>query len=284
MKFINEYKKQLMILAVIALMIISFFTAGRKINAGFVDDILGFVVTPFQGAVTSVTNWVGGTIDEITEKNNLTEENEDLKRQVEELTAENERLSLYEDENERLSDLLEVSQKYQNYDTTGVRVIAKDTGVWYNSFLINKGENDDLETNMTVIDAGGLVGRVVKTGATYSKVYSILDSRSSVSVKSLRTDDLGVVVGDHDLMGDGLCKMEYIDSDAEIVEGDEIVTSGLSDYYPEGISVGYVKEIHQDENGLTKYAVIEPKVDFKHLDTLIVIKDLQNKPPDAEVD
>lgn len=273
-----------MILAVIALMIISFFTAGRKINAGFVDDILGFVVTPFQGAVTSVTNWVGGTIDEITEKNNLTEENEDLKRQVEELTAENERLSLYEDENERLSDLLEVSQKYQNYDTTGVRVIAKDTGVWYNSFLINKGENDDLETNMTVIDAGGLVGRVVKTGATYSKVYSILDSRSSVSVKSLRTDDLGVVVGDHDLMGDGLCKMEYIDSDAEIVEGDEIVTSGLSDYYPEGISVGYVKEIHQDENGLTKYAVIEPKVDFKHLDTLIVIKDLQNKPPDAEVD
>lgn len=284
MKFLNEYKKQLMILAVIALMIISFFTAGRKINSGFVDDILGFVVTPFQGAVTSVTNWVGTSVSEITEKNNLAEENEDLKRQVEELTAENERLSLYEDDNKRLSELLEVSQKYQNYDTTGVRVIAKDTGVWYNSFLISKGENEDLQTNMTVTDAGGLVGRIVKTSATYSKVYSILDSRSSVSVKSLRTGDLGVVVGDHDLMGDGLCKMEYIDSEAEIVEGDEIVTSGLSDYYPEGISVGYVKEIHQDENGLTKYAVIEPKVDFKHLDTLIVIKELKNIPSDAEVD
>jgi len=284
LKFFNEYKKQLTILAVIALMVTSFFTAGRKINAGFVDDILGFVVTPFQGAVTSVTNWVGDSIGELTERNNLQEENENLMRQIEELTAENERLSLYEDENKRLSDLLEVSQKYQEYDTTGARVIAKDTSVWYSSFLINKGENDDLETNMAVVDAGGLVGRIVKTSAAYSKVYSILDSRSSVSVKSLRTGDLGVVVGDHELMGDGLCKMEYIDSEAEIVEGDEIVTSGLSDYYAEGISVGYVKEIHQDENGITKYAVIEPKVDFKHLDTLIVIKELQDKPSDAEVD
>lgn len=284
MKFINEYKRQLIILTVIALMIVSFFTAGRKINAGFVDDILGFIVTPFQGAVTYVTNWVGDSITEITERSNLADENKELKRQIEELTAENERLSLYEDENEHLSELLEVSQKYQDYDTTGARVIAKDAGVWYGSFLINKGENDDLKINMAVMDAGGLVGRIVKTSATYSKVYSILDSRSSVSVKSIRTGDLGVVIGDHELMSDGLCKMEYIDSAAEIVEGDEIVTSGLSEYYPEGISVGVIKEIHKDENGLTKYAVIEPKVDFKHIDTVVVIKELQDRPSDVEVD
>ena len=59
--------------------------------------------------------------------------------------------------------------------------------------------------------------------------------------------------------------MEYIDSDAEIMEGDEIVTSNLSEYYPAGISIGYVREIHKDENGLTKYAVIEPTADLKHL-------------------
>jgi len=283
LKFFSDYKKQLTILAVITLVIISFFTAGKKINAGFVDDILGFVVTPFQGAVTSVTNWVGDSIGDLTERKNLQDENDRLKQQIEELTAENERLSLYEDENKRLSALLEVSQKYKEYDTTGTRVIAKDTGVWYSSFLINKGENDELKTNMAVVEADGLVGRIVKTSASYSKVYSILDSRSSVSVKSLRTGDLGVVIGDHELMQDGLCKMEYIDSEAEIVEGDEIVTSGLSDYYPEGISVGYVKEIHQDENGITKYAVIEPKVDFKHLDTLVVIKELQDKPSESEV-
>ena len=56
-----------------------------------------------------------------------------------------------------------------------------------------------------------------------------------------------------------------------------------SEYYPEGISVGYVKEIHQDENGLTKYAVIQPKVDFKHIDTVLVVQEVQDKPSGAEV-
>ncbi len=281
MKFFNEYKRQLITLAVIALAVISFFTAGSKINAGFFDDEFGFVVTPFQGAVASVTDWVGNSVDTIVRRNELADENRELKEKIEELETENKRLSLYEDENEQLSSLLEVAQKYKDYETTGARVIAKDTGVWYDSFLIDKGSMDDIEANMPVISAGGLVGRVVKSSATYSNVYSILDSRSSVSAQSLRTGDLGVVTGDHELMEQGLCKMEYIDSDAEIMEGDEIVTSNLSEYYPAGISIGYVREIHKDENGLTKYAVIEPTADLKHLDTLLVIMEVLDKP--AEV-
>ena len=72
-------------------------------------------------------------------------------------------------------------------------------------------------------------------------------------------------------MDEGLCKTEYIDADSEIMQGDEIVTSNLSDVYPAGITIGYVKEIVTDKNGLTKYAVIEPDVDFKHLSTLLVV-------------
>ncbi len=282
MKFFNEYKKQLITLAVIALAVISFFTAGRKINAGFMDDVFGFVITPFQGAVASAANWVNDSVNDVIHRNELADENRELKKQIEELETENERLSLYEEENKKLTSLLEVAQRYRDYDTTGANVIAKDTGVWYDSFLIDKGETDEIEDNMAVINAGGLVGRVVKTSAVYSNVYSILDSRSSVSAMSLRTGDLGVVTGDHELMTQGLCKMEYIDSDAEIMEGDEIVTSNLSEFFPAGISIGYVKEIHQDENGLTKYAVIEPKVDFKHLDTVLVIMNVLDKPSEVE--
>ncbi len=282
MKFFHEYKKQLLILAAIALALISFFTAGRKINSAFMDDVFGFVITPFQGAVASVTGWVNDTVDDIVRRNELADENRQLKERVEELEAENQRLSLYDDENKKLSELLEISRKYQEYDTTGANVIAKDTGVWFDSFLIDKGSTDGLENNMAVINAGGLVGRIVSASSVYSNVYSILDSRSSVSAKSLRTGDLGVVTGDYELMKQGLCKMEYIDTDAEIMEGDEIITSGLSDYYPAGISIGYVREIHQDQNGLTKYAVIEPTVDFKHLDTVLVIMEALEETPEVE--
>lgn len=281
MKFFNEYKKQLVTLAVIGLAVIAFFTAGRKINSAFMDDVFGFVVTPFQGAVSSVVNWVDESINNVVKRNELADENRELKKYIAELERENARLSLYENENKKLSELLETAQKYQDYDTQGALVIAKDTGVWFDSFLIDKGTKDGVETNMAVMNEGGLIGRISNESYTYSTVCSILDIRSSVAAKSLRTGDLGIVSGDHELMEQGLCKMEYIDTDAEIMEGDEIVTSSLSEFYPAGISIGYVKEIHADENGLTKYAVIEPKVDFKHIETVLVVMEKIEK---SEVD
>jgi rod shape-determining protein MreC len=67
--------------------------------------------------------------------------------------------------------------------------------------------------------------------------------------------------------------MDYINYDAEIIEGDEIVTSNLSSIFPPGLKIGYVKEIHTDTNGLTKYATISPVVDFQHLENVLVITD-----------
>lgn len=235
-----------MILAVIALVIISIFTAGKTIKIAGVDDALGFIITPFQGAVTSVTNWVGDSVNGIIERKNLEEENKELKKQIRGAYVRKRKICRYM--RPRTKDFRSCLTLHRNIRIMirSVRgVIAKDTGVWYDSFLIDKGSIDGIKNNMPVINAGGLVGRVVKTSAAYSNVYSILDTRSSVSVKSARTGDAGVVTGDYELMEQGLCRMEYIDSDAEIVEGDEIITSGLSEYYPEGISVGYVKEIHR---------------------------------------
>ncbi len=90
---------------------------------------------------------------------------------------------------------------------------------------------------MVLTSSNGLVGKIIESGTNYSKAQSILDSRSSVPAMSIRTEDLGVV----------------------------------KDVYPSGITIGRVKEIKTDANGLTKYAIIEPYVDFKHLDTLLVI-------------
>ena len=283
MKFFNEYKRQVIILAVIGLSIISFFTAGRKINAAFMDDVLGFVVTPFQGAVASVTGWVNDSVNDIVHRNELADENRELKEQIKELEAENERLAMYEKENKQLTQLLQTSRKFQDHKTTAAQAIAKDTGVWFDTFLIDKGKSAGIRDDMPVINAGGLVGRIADAGATHSKVYSIIDSRSSVAAQSLRTGDLGVITGDHELMVKGLCKMEYIDTEAEIIEGDEIVTSSLSEFYPAGISIGYVKEVHKDENGLTKYAIIEPKADLKHIDKVLVIMETLEKPTEAEL-
>lgn len=271
MKFLHQYSKQIFSIIAVFLIISVIITAGKYSNAGFIDNVLGFVITPLQNISSSIGGYLSTTLTSLSTDSDLSSENAELSAQIVLLENEIQRLSLYEEENIRLSELLEVSQKYPEYETEGVNVIGKDPGNWYKTFVINKGTNQNITPNMPLISSGGLVGRTTETGAVYSKAISILDTRSSVPAMSLRTGDLGVVKGELSLSNNGLCKMEYVDAEAEILEGDEIITSNLSDIYPPGMTIGFVKEIYSDANGLTKYAIIEPKADFKHLDTILIV-------------
>lgn len=270
-QFFEKYRKQLIRIGVVLLILLTVIASRKQLNATLLESAVGVVVTPFQDLTTGISSWVDSTVSSARSKTDLREENEALKAQIAELTEENRRLALYETENEKLSALLKISQKYPAYESVGAAVIAKDPGVWYDVFTIDKGTKDSISANMVLIAPEGLVGKVLESGLTFSKAQSILDSRSSVPAMSLRTGDLGVVKGDYTLMNSGLCKMEYIDGTAEIMVGDEIATSQLSDIYPPGLAIGRVLEIETDANGLTKYALIEPFVDLKHLDTILVI-------------
>jgi len=271
LNFFQNYKKQLLSIVIIVLAVLALVTAGKKQKATVFDNAVSLVVVPAQNIVSTVSSWFGSRISSMRDDTDLNAENTELKAQIALLQSENKRLSLFEEENKRLSGLLEIASKYPGYKTTGTNIIGKDPGNWFLNFNIDKGSKDGISSNMVLTTAEGLAGRITESGYLYSKAQSILDSRSSVSAMSLRTGDLGVVKGDYTLMNDGLCKMEYIDKGSEIMKGDEIVTSQLSDIYPPGITIGYVKEVVRDDNGLTKYAVIEPAVDFKHLTTLLII-------------
>ncbi|MCQ4725521.1 rod shape-determining protein MreC [Anaerotignum faecicola] len=271
MKFFEEYKKQILIILAFVLAVSALITMGRKSKSTFVENTLGLVITPLQDITSAVGGWFGDRISSLRDENDIYAENEELKARIELLEAENKRLLIYEEENKRLSNLLEISQRFPEHETTGTNIIGKDPGNWYDTFVIDKGTKDGISADMVLTAEGGVVGKITEVGYNYAKAESILDNRSSVSAMSLRTGDLGVVRGDYTLMDDGLCRMEYIDAESEIMKGDEIVTSHLSEIYPAGLTIGYVKEIITDTNGLTRYAIIEPQVDFKHLTTLLII-------------
>jgi len=270
-QFFEKYKKQILRGGVLLLVLITVIASGKQLNATLLESAVGVVVTPFQDLTTGISTWVDETVTSARNKADLKEENAELKNQIAELLEENRRLAMYEGENAKLSALLKIAQRYPDYESVGATISAKDPGVWYDGFTIDKGTTSDITANMVLIAPEGLVGKVLESGATFSKAQSILDSRSSVPAMSMRTGDLGVVKGDYTRSADGLCIMEYIDAQAEILVGDEIVTSHLSDIYPAGLAIGKVLELETDTSGLTKYAVIQPYVDLKHLDTILVI-------------
>ena len=271
MRFLEEYKKQILILVAIALVAASFITAGGKAQATAAESGVGAIITPVAAFFTNIRESVSGFFQEKSDASELEAENAALKAENERLSLENERLSLFEEENKRLSSLLETKQKYADFDMEGIPVIGWDPGNWRQMFMLGKGAKDGITANMPLITAKGLVGHITEAGHGYAKAQSILDSGSSVSAMSLRTGDIGVVRGDYALLSRGLCIMEYIPASAQIAAGDRIVTSYMSDIYPAGITIGYVAEISMDSNGLTQSAVIEPAADFEHLDTLLVI-------------
>ncbi len=236
-----------------------------------IEQSINYVVIPFQKGATYFGDWVKGKVTSIQNIRELEEMNTYLMEEVDQLRYKNKLLELDKVELERLRGLYDLDQQYADYPKTGARVIGKDPGNWYEVFVIDKGSDDGIEPNMIVMAGSGLVGRIIDVQPNSSRVRSIIDDTSSVSAKIVRTSDIATVSGDKKLGDKGLCLIEDIHEDVNITEGDEIVTSHLGNYFPPGILIGYVKSIESNPNKLTKTAILEPVVDFKHLEEVLVI-------------
>jgi len=274
LNFFTKRKRALITAAVILCVAMMAFSAAYRTNPTFAEGVLALIIIPAQKYITYAGKWVGDQINFLVSLKELGEENARLKDELLFLEAEAARLRNAEEENAELRELLTINRMYPEYETIGAVIIAKDPGNWYANFIIDKGARDDLKNNMAVLAPGGLVGRIIETGANYAKVKTLIDDTSAVSARSSRTGEIGVVKGDMRLMSEGLCRMEHIDIDAEIIAGDEIVTSYLGEIYPPGIVIGVVTEVNADAGGLTKYAIVRPEVDFKNLETVLIINRL----------
>lgn len=245
---------------------------------GPLKTISGYTVVPFQKGIESAGSWLFNRSEDIKQIKALTIENEDLKKEVDELTIKNNKLLQDKYELSELRQLFKLSEEYEEYNTVGARVIGKDTGNWYSTFLIDKGTDDGIDVDMNVMAGSGLVGIVIEVGPNWATVKSIIDDDSNVSAMVQSTSDILIAQGSLELMDEGIIKFSQLeDPDDKIKVGDQIVTSHISSKYLPGISVGYITELNKDSNNLTKSGYLTPVVDFKHLSTVLVITDLKQQ-------
>lgn len=257
----------------IALIAVTYYT---DILTGPLSGFANYVVVPFQDGVSRIGEWIIDKEELIGDIQELQEENEKLKEENEELQVTNNALQQEKSELNELRDLYDLDETYADFEKTGARIISKDSGSWYHSFVINKGTSDGLEVDMNVLSDGGLVGRITYIGEDWARVKTIIDDNSSVSATVLSTQDNLVVSGDLVLYEQGVLEFsELNDPDDEVQVGDSVVTSNISDKYLPGILIGYITEIYDDPNNLTKSGTITPAVDFTYLNTVLVI--LENK-------
>lgn len=261
------------------LVIMTFFCGSAVVStlaSGVTSEPLaeaaGMIVVPFEKSIDGIGSWIGEISQTFQDKQELINKNQELQDAVDTLTEQNNILIQNQSELSRLQELYKLDEEYSSYPKVAARIISKDPGNWYDTFMINRGSNDGIRVDNNVISGKGLVGIVTEVGSNWATVRAIIDDSSYVSVMTVGTDDNCVVTGDFELIDEGKLRFSQLyDKDDKVTVGERIVTSNISDKYVEGLFVGYVSELELDTNNLTKTGTIVTPVDFKHLKDVFVI-------------
>lgn len=257
--------------------VILFFSYATGFTGGPLQSVSDYVFAPMQQGLTAAGSGISHTVEEHTEKKKLLEQNKRLEARVTELESRLTNTQLRENELDRLQELLDLSKDYDKYKTTGARIIAKGTSNWFSTFTINKGSADGIKRDMNVIADNGLVGVVVSTGKHYANVRSIIDDDSNVSAQVADTEDQLIVSGSLEgMQQSGMITFSGLrDEKNQVKSGDAVVTSNISSKYLPGILIGYIGDIDDSSDDLTKSGTITPVADFTHLSEVLVITQLK---------
>lgn len=228
-----------------------------SIPLNFVEDIVGRA----SGGVSSLVNTVA-------DYRRLEQRNRDLEEALAIYQAELAQLREKGQDYDRLAALLNYNRfAPEDFQFVTCDVIGMDSTGFVRAIQINCGRRDGLEIMDPVVTELGLVGRVVKVSATGAEVLLLTDPNSRVNARLQTSRQDGVVLGQ--LTGDLL--MSFIPIDAQVDEGDLVMTNGLGQMFPAGLVVGKVLSSALSENELYKEARVRSLVDFDRLEVVQVL-------------
>lgn len=257
----------------IVLMLLTYYTDAVSAPLSLVAS---YTIIPFEKGLNAVGRKFEERLSELESLKDVMSENESLKEELAKLKIENNQLAEDRYELNELRTLYQLDDQFDTYETVGARVIGKDPGNWFSVFIIDKGSLDGIAVDMNVISGSGLVGIVTEVGDNWATVRSCIDDESNISGMVLSTSDTVMVNGDLKLMENNeILFSQLTDEEDKVGVGDEIVTSNISNKYLPGITIGYITSVEVDANNLTKSGTITPTVDFRHINTVLVIKNLK---------
>lgn len=270
MKFIKS-KGFIVLLLVIVLIVIIGISSNPESPIHNVYKVVSVPLSPVQKFFTNIGDWFSDTIYIIGNSSQLEDEYNKYKEENDLLKEEIRNLEKYKQENEELRELLDFQEVYEDYDFIAANLVAHDVNNWYNVFSIDRGTSDGVKLFDPVVTSKGLVGKIVEVSSNSAKVMAIIDETSTVMARVTKTKDLVRIRGASSLEYKGMCQMDRIAELADISVGDIIETAESGGIYPKGIVIGKVKEINIVAGENSRYAIIEPAVDFRRIDKVIIL-------------
>ena len=235
------------------------------------------ILDPAQKLVQGTGNSISDFFAAISDGIAIRQENADLKKQVSALQYQ---VQLGEEASIRWNELKEafhIKDSFENYEIYGSSVLTRQADEWFSVIRIDAGSSNeisisDINPSYAVVDSQmNLVGRILSTDVSSSKVLPILHEGFSASAKVNTVN--GAVVNVHGEVEhkiNGLCVVDQIPDQITLRVGDELVTSGTGGLFPAGIPIGTIMSIGNSSD-LGRYATLKPYVDILSLKDVFVM-------------
>ncbi|MHB2047536.1 rod shape-determining protein MreC [Aerococcus urinae] len=283
-QFFENKKLVVVLLSVISsLSLIAFSTFGQESlpqPMTWVNDFTAMVAR----LISTPTNSIMQFGDSVTNLQNTYQENQQLKKQLSTLQSLEAQNTILKEENKQMTNLLKLKPTLVGKTVIASSVISRAPENWLDKLTIDVGSNNGVKENMSVMTDSGLIGRVSEVGPTSAKVSLVTsDQEDAVEIAAgVQTDD-GIfygVIDQYDSSHNRLI-VNQIPKEAKIKEGNLVTTSGLGGVSPEGLIIGKVAKMEDDEFALAKRVYVEPAANFNDIRHVFVIMS-QRSEPDTE--
>ena len=256
---------------IVALALIMYsVTYGSNIVTQGVND-----VTNILGRLVSYpANSINDFIDSVNDLSNTYQENQSLKQKINTIHELEVQLSELKRDNQKMKETLKLQDTLNDYTLVNATVIARNPDTWRDVITINKGANDGIQPQMSVMSDNGLVGKVLDVNPTSARIALLSNAdntlvRVAAMIQNEKEPIYGTITG-YDEKSNMLV-MSQIQATQDIKVGDKVVTSGLGGISPNSLYIGTVEEVAMDRFGLYKEVKIRPAADTNDVRYVTVV-------------
>lgn len=255
-----------LVVSIVIVVFIGLLTSNRVVTTPF-EGSISAVASPFQKFSYVVSLNLKNFVSDISEYSQVKSENETNELKISELEKKLAEHELKVNENSSLKEMLGFKNEHPQYNVLPAEVIAIDPTSGSSFMTINRGSNDGLKADMTVMSGTDLVGKITEVSLTSAKVKTIIDPMNTLNGRSTRSGTFIRIEGnlDRGLIG-------YIEPGMDVVSGDLVVTSGLYGSYPGELFVGSVNNVEKQEGSLELKVSIIPGVDFRTMNVVSILR------------
>ena len=212
----------------------------------------------------SLADWVTSPFKKIALRD---DDNKLLSKRVNELLLERAKYQEAVLENKRLKELLKFIESRQQY-IAAAKVLSRGTDRWSHTLVLDKGQKDGVVKDMSAITPKGFAGKIFNVAGSYSKLLLLTDINFSAAVRLQESRTEGVISG----TGTRKAILKYIPYEDDVKVGDIVITSGLDQFFPPGIPVGFISKIDKQGTSLFQYIEVTPYADDSKIEEVLIIK------------